>query len=99
MSSDKKLDDIRSTTSEMKAELVALHGEYETSTAKAAHNEFIRWLEAPDVTLAHEAAFQKHLKSTGEWFTQGDIFKDWLSTCGKPLILYGMPGCGKTVLR
>ncbi|KAE9367461.1 hypothetical protein N431DRAFT_348615, partial [Stipitochalara longipes BDJ] len=38
-------------------------------------------------------------KGTGSWFTASDEFKTWL-TCPSPstLCLYGIPGCGKSVL-
>lgn len=55
------------------------------------------WLSAPDPSINHDRARKSHFETTGSWFLESDQFTRFkqqrLLTC-----LYGIPGCGKTVL-
>jgi hypothetical protein len=56
------------------------------------------WLAAPDQTTNyHTAAKQRH-EETGLWFIKSGEFCQWKSGVTSLLCLYGVPGCGKTVL-
>jgi hypothetical protein len=57
------------------------------------------WLSAPDLTVDHENIKKKRQPETGLWFTNGDNFKRWKAGQQSLIWLYGIPGCGKTVLR
>ena len=57
------------------------------------------WLAAPDPTVDHENNKQKRQPDTGLWFMNGDDFAGWKSGFQELIWLYGIPGCGKTVLR
>ncbi|OXV06673.1 hypothetical protein Egran_05560, partial [Elaphomyces granulatus] len=56
------------------------------------------WLASPDhTTNYHTAAKQRH-EETGLWFIKSSEFCQWKSGITPLLCLYGVPGCGKTVL-
>jgi hypothetical protein len=48
-------------------------------------------------TINHNAACKKHKPQTGNWFIQGK-YSQWKETPSLFLWLYGIPGCGKTIL-
>lgn len=61
----------------------------------------IQWLATVEVGVNwsnHDDARKKHQAGTGEWLIEDPVFKQWKSTKGSVLWLYGIPGCGKTVL-
>jgi len=60
--------------------------------------QIYRWLAAPDPSPNYYAALRKRQPATGAWFIESRQFNQW---CAKPnsfIWLYGVPGCGKTVL-
>lgn len=56
------------------------------------------WLQAPDVTVNHNAACAKCHPRTGNWFIKGLQFRTWLTQDKSFLWLSGFAGCGKSVL-
>ncbi|KAF9009620.1 ankyrin repeat-containing domain protein [Cyathus striatus] len=60
--------------------------------------EILEWLNAPDPSLNYIAAREKHCKGTGEWFLKRGEYMKWKAEPNLPLILWGAPGFGKTVL-
>ena len=56
------------------------------------------WLRPPDPFANHDAARQKHTQSTNEWFLQGHDFATWLKGPKALLMVYGIPGSGKTII-
>jgi len=62
------------------------------------NKKILEWLNAPDPSNNYTAAREKHCEGTGSWFLDGATFNKWKKEAGPPLILYGTPGCGKTVL-
>ncbi|KAJ6780228.1 hypothetical protein PWT90_01955 [Aphanocladium album] len=57
-----------------------------------------RWLRAPDPSTNLSKARQLYQPGTGQWLLQGDAYRSWKRDPGSFLWLYGIPGCGKTVL-
>jgi Cdc6-like AAA superfamily ATPase len=57
-----------------------------------------KWLSAPDPSTNHSRAHQQHHKGTGLWFIKSNAFEEWKRYPDSSLWLYGIPGCGKTVL-
>ena len=60
--------------------------------------EIVRWLSPPDPLQNHERARALCETKTGLWFTHGASFETWKTQESSFLWLYGIPGCGKTIL-
>lgn len=58
----------------------------------------MRWLAAPDPYSNHNAACAAHSPTTGNWLLASDAFKSWWENPHELLWIYGLPGCGKSVL-
>ncbi|KAL3431916.1 hypothetical protein BDV09DRAFT_198273 [Aspergillus tetrazonus] len=56
------------------------------------------WLAAPDATINHNTAREKHHAGTGSWFVNGPSFRNWLVERNSFLWVNGFAGCGKSVL-
>lgn len=56
------------------------------------------WLSAPDPSINYAIALQQRHKDTGLWFIHSETFEVWKKDRGSFLWLYGIPGCGKTIL-
>ncbi|KAJ5311151.1 hypothetical protein N7476_007011 [Penicillium atrosanguineum] len=56
------------------------------------------WLQAPDVSINHNAVYAKHHPETGQWFINSHQFANWLVERNSFLWLNGFAGCGKSVL-
>lgn len=74
-----------------------------TETVKESHaNQYRRAIITWLASLATQTIPVSHPKdstfSTGDWFLNGAVFKDWMSTPHSLLWLHGIPGSGKTVL-
>ncbi|KAL8723175.1 MAG: hypothetical protein Q9181_007337 [Wetmoreana brouardii] len=57
-----------------------------------------RWLSAPDPSSNYNKGLKDRHANTGTWFLEKDVYVKWLSESGSLLWLYGIPGCGKTIL-
>ncbi|KAH0556306.1 hypothetical protein GP486_005768 [Trichoglossum hirsutum] len=57
-----------------------------------------RWLSPPDPSTNHNRALQQRQEGTGLWFLHSDAFAKWQIQRNSFLWLYGIPGCGKTIL-
>ncbi|KAF9728326.1 vegetative incompatibility protein HET-E-1 [Paraphaeosphaeria minitans] len=56
------------------------------------------WLSAPDPSTNYHKAHKQRQAETGLWLLDGHKFTEWKERVGSRLWLYGIPGCGKTVL-
>lgn len=68
------------------------------AAADARRDNIHRWLSAPDPSRNHDAARKGRQSETGVWFLESQEFSDWKACPDTLLWLYGIPGCGKTVL-
>ena len=57
-----------------------------------------RWLSAPDPSTNQHKAEKQRQANTGLWFTESKHFARWKMDAASRLWLYGIPGCGKTIL-
>ncbi|KAI4086273.1 MAG: hypothetical protein LQ344_007691 [Seirophora lacunosa] len=57
-----------------------------------------QWLDPVNFESNHDAAVKLRHQGTGNWFLEGDAFKDWLHKDNAFLWLHAIPGAGKTVL-
>ena len=62
------------------------------------HKAYRQWLSAPDPSSNYNKALRNRYGDTGDWFLETNDYLRWLSKPGFPLWLYGIPGCGKTIL-
>lgn len=58
----------------------------------------IEWLRAPDSSVNHNRAHEKHGAGTGEWLYSDPQFLRWRLDINSFIWLFGPSGCGKTVL-
>ena len=56
------------------------------------------WLSAPDPSMNYLKARKQQQPGTGLWLLQNEKFKKWKEDAASRLWLYGIPGCGKTIL-
>ena len=57
-----------------------------------------RWLSAPDPSTNYHKAHKQRQADTGLWLLDGAKFAEWKERAASRLWLYGIPGCGKTIL-
>lgn len=57
-----------------------------------------RWLSPPDPSTNYNKALQQRHEGSGLWFLHGGAFAKWRIRRNSFLWLYGIPGCGKTIL-
>ena len=56
------------------------------------------WLSAPDPSVNYHNALRTRHMNTGTWLLNNPVCLHWKAAAGPLLWLYGMPGCGKTIL-
>ncbi|OWY50036.1 HET-like protein [Alternaria alternata] len=56
------------------------------------------WLSAPDPSTNYHKAHKQRQALTGVWLLEGEQFTRWRERAASRLWLYGIPGCGKTIL-
>ncbi|KAL2802448.1 hypothetical protein BJX63DRAFT_437864 [Aspergillus granulosus] len=57
-----------------------------------------QWLAPPDPSINHKNALQQRHEGSGTWFIKSEQFINWKTQRKSFLWLYGIPGCGKTIL-
>ena len=60
--------------------------------------KILQWLDAPDPSTNYNKALKDRNLKTGSWFINDGAYADWKNTNRSLLWLYGIPGCGKTIL-
>jgi hypothetical protein len=56
------------------------------------------WLSAPDPSTNYHKAHKQRQAETGLWLLKSGKFAEWKERIASRLWLYGIPGCGKTIL-
>ncbi|KAH6838311.1 vegetative incompatibility protein HET-E-1 [Alternaria alternata] len=56
------------------------------------------WLSAPDPSTNYHKAHKQRQAKTGLWLLESAKFSEWKERAASRLWLYGIPGCGKTIL-
>ena len=62
------------------------------------HKKVHQWLSAPDPSSNYNEALKSRYANTCIWFPETKAYLDWLAKRSSLLWLYGIPGCGKTIL-
>jgi len=65
---------------------------------KQRQEKIERWLQPPDPSTNWNKAWQQRHKGSGLWFLRNEVFAKWKTQRNSFLWLYGIPGCGKTIL-
>lgn len=60
--------------------------------------EVLRWLSALDPSVKYNKALEDRNAKTGKWLMDYEAFSKWKETPASLLWLFGIPGCGKTIL-
>jgi Cdc6-like AAA superfamily ATPase len=58
----------------------------------------INWLHAPDPSTNYNKALNQRHEGSGLWLLHNQVFETWKTQQNSFLWLYGIPGCGKTIL-
>ena len=58
----------------------------------------LRWLASPDQSINYESALRQRQVGTGLWFLRHKSYLEWIAGKSYFLWLYGIPGCGKSIL-
>jgi hypothetical protein len=73
-----------------------------TKTRSRSHEERLgkicSWLSAPDPSTNYHKAHKQRQADTGLWLLESIKFTEWKEGAASRLWLYGIPGCGKTIL-
>jgi hypothetical protein len=56
------------------------------------------WLSAPDPQTNYQKALEQRQDDTGLWLLESSQYAEWKTDASSFLWLYGIPGCGKTIL-
>ncbi|EUC45214.1 hypothetical protein COCMIDRAFT_36994 [Bipolaris oryzae ATCC 44560] len=56
------------------------------------------WLSAPDTSINYLEALKQRQHNTGQWLLDGARYETWKLESASCIWLYGIPGCGKTIL-
>jgi NACHT domain-containing protein len=65
---------------------------------KQMRGKIDRWLLAPDPSINYNKALKQRHEGSGLWFLKSSVFNKWKELKKSFLWLYGIPGCGKTIL-
>lgn len=69
------------------------------NTARDARlSKIHQWLSAPDPSVNYQKALKQRQHNTGLWFLEGELYASWKIDAASCVWLYGIPGCGKTII-
>jgi hypothetical protein len=69
-----------------------------TQSQKERLGKICSWLSAPDPSTNYLKAHKQRQTETGLWLLESTKFIEWKESAASRLWLYGIPGCGKTIL-
>ncbi|QGA21503.1 hypothetical protein EYB26_009214 [Talaromyces marneffei] len=90
--------EIREKTFETHSMVKLLQSQKEEESRREQGERIVKWLAAPDSSVDHTHALRLKTKNTGTWLIQDKKYKDWKDNSGSLLWIYGIAGCGKTIL-
>lgn len=86
-----KLEDIQHQTNDT-------HIEIKNQRMDKHSEDIMKWLAAPDPSTNLNKALEARHKSSGQRLLEGTTYATWKEHDNSFLWLYGIPGCGKTIL-
>jgi KaiC/GvpD/RAD55 family RecA-like ATPase len=84
-----------------KATATVMNSEYtvgDQNVRRDTLDTILRWLSPPDPSINYQKALKLRQVGTGLWFLRHDSYIKWKAGKSRFLWLYGIPGCGKTIL-
>ena len=78
--------------------IVALRDSTLENSAKSHQKDILAWLDASIPTRKYTNALKGRHTGTGSWYLQSEAFDRWFREPCSISWLWGIPGCGKTVL-
>ncbi|KAF4340702.1 hypothetical protein FBEOM_5418 [Fusarium beomiforme] len=85
------LSSIESTGNETKYAVMSMVSDYRFAKTE-------RWLSPPDYSINANLARERRHPGTGTWLLNSPVFQEWKLGLRQHLWLYGLAGCGKTIL-
>ncbi|KAL2201539.1 hypothetical protein P885DRAFT_26407 [Corynascus similis CBS 632.67] len=82
----------------IREDLGQLHQTAKEAKTIVATSQLERWLRPPDTSTNFNQARKKWHEGSGQWFLNSATFNEWKHGSRRHLWLYGLAGCGKTVL-
>ena len=89
---------IKTVTSRTEENLKALTQRFQVMALDQRNEQILQWLAAPDPSSNQDKACQTKQRETGRWFVESANYINWKTQQSSFLWLYGIPGCGKTIL-
>ena len=90
--------EIRESLDDVPSAAVAENNEGRTQDQEARLGQIREWLSAPDPSTNYHKAHKQRQVDTGLWMLESEKYTIWRVGAASRLWLYGIPGCGKTVL-
>ncbi|EXM16408.1 hypothetical protein FOTG_15287 [Fusarium oxysporum f. sp. vasinfectum 25433] len=87
----KVLGSIESTGNETKYAVISMASNHHFAKIE-------RWLSPPDCSTNANLARKRRHPGTGTWLLNSPVFQEWTVGTRRHLWLYGLAGCGKTIL-
>ncbi|KAH8123752.1 hypothetical protein LI328DRAFT_168337 [Trichoderma asperelloides] len=85
------LINVQQISHDIKTDVLAMKANHQVSNIE-------RWLSPANPFTNIINAKKKRYSGTGTWFIESDEFSQWKLGLRQHMWLYGMPGCGKTIL-
>ncbi|OQE41309.1 hypothetical protein PENCOP_c005G01607 [Penicillium coprophilum] len=93
---DIQLRTSRAITERIKSLQIGI-GQLVIAKTELQFDEALQLLSAPDPSINHRTAYELYEPTTCSWLVNSERFHRWLNS-PSILLLFGIPGCGKTVL-
>ncbi|KAL8892591.1 MAG: hypothetical protein Q9192_005592 [Flavoplaca navasiana] len=78
--------------------VMALHDTTLENSANSRQKDILTWLNGSDPTTKYSTALKGRHTGTGSWYINSEAFDRWTKEPNSISWLWGIPGCGKTVL-
>ncbi|KAL8884826.1 MAG: hypothetical protein Q9215_007210 [Flavoplaca cf. flavocitrina] len=78
--------------------VVALRDITLENSANTRQKDILAWLNGSDTTTRYANALKGRYPGTGSWYINSEAFDRWTKEPNSTSWLWGIPGCGKTVL-
>ncbi|KFY18095.1 hypothetical protein V492_00149 [Pseudogymnoascus sp. VKM F-4246] len=98
---DSKVESITKTLRSYIATLTFYHAAASSTLQPLKDEKLVKirqWLSAPDPSTNYQKSIKLRQPDTGIWLLEGEVYSKWKRDTPSFVWLYGIPGCGKTIL-